>query len=75
MITLGDEVGPFQLSIIISEEENGLQIRSFGAAPFGEIEAKHNLRSSDQTKTTGFIDAESVVTLSTGGKLEVDFRG
>ena len=52
-----------------------MQIRSFGTVAFGEIEAKHNLRSSDQTNTTGFIDAESVVTLSTGGKLEVDFRG
>lgn len=75
MIKLGDEVGPFQLSIIISEQENGLQIRSFGTVPFGEIEAQHNLKYSDQTKTIGFINAESVVTLSTGGKLEVDFRG
>ena len=46
-----------------------------GQFHFGEIEAKHNLKYSDQTKTTGFIDAESVVTLPTGGKLEVDFRG
>ena len=75
MITLGNEVGPFQLSIIISEEENGLHIRSVGTVPFGEIEANHNLKYSDKSKTTGFVDAESVVTLPTGGELEVAFRG
>ena len=75
MITLGDEVGPFQLSIIMSEEENELHIRSVGTVPFGEIEANHNLTYSDKTKSIGFIDAASVVTLPTGGKLEVDFRG
>ena len=75
MIMLGDEVGPFQLSIIISEEEKGLHIRSVGTVPFGEIEANHNLTYSDKTKSIGFIDAASVVTLPTGGKLEVDFRG
>ena len=75
MITLGDEVRPFQLSIIISEEENGLHIRSVGTVPFGEIEANHNLKYFDKSKTIGFVDAESVVTLPTGVKLEVDFRG
>ena len=75
MITLGDEVGPFQLPIIISEEEKGLHIRSVGTVPFGEIEANHNLKYSDKSKTIGFVDAVSVVTLPTGGKLEVDFRG
>ena len=55
MITLGDEVGPFQLSIIISEEENGLQIRSVGTVPFGEIEANHNLKYSDKSKLLALL--------------------
>ena len=38
MITLRDKVEPFQLSIIISEEDNRLHIRSVGTIPFGEIE-------------------------------------
>ena len=75
MITLGDEVGPFQLSIIISEEKNGLHVRSVGTVPFGEIEANHNLKYSNRTSTNGFVEAKSVVTLPTGGKLEVEFRG
>ena len=57
------------------KKKTELQIRSVGKVPFGEIEAKHNLKYSDQTKTIGFIDAESIVTLPTAGKLEVDFRG
>ena len=72
MITLRDEVGPFQLSIIISEEDNGLHIRSVGTIPFGEIEANHNLKYSDKSKTIFFVDAESVVTMPTGGKLKVN---
>ena len=75
MIKLGDEVGPFRLSIIINEEENGLHIRSVGTVPFGDIEANHHLKFSDQTKTIGFVDAKSVVNLPTGSKLEVYFRG
>ena len=75
MIKLGDEVGPFRLSIIINEEENGLHIRSVGTVPFGDIEANHHLKYSDQTKTIGFVDAKSVVNLPTSGKLEVYFRG
>ena len=72
MINLGDEVGPFQLSIIISEEEKGLHIRSVGTVPFGEIEANHNLKYSDKSKNIGFVDSETVVTLPTGGKLKVN---
>jgi len=75
MVKLGDEVGPFQLSIIINEEENGLHIRSVGTVPFGDIEANHYLKYSDQAKTIGFVDAKSVVNLPTGSKLEVYFRG
>lgn len=75
MIKLGDEVGPFRLSIIINEEENGLHIRSVGTVPFGDIEANHHLKYSDQTKTIGFVDAKSDVNLPTDGKLEVYFRG
>ena len=52
-----------------------MHIRSVGTVPFGEIEANHNLKYSDKSKTIGFVDAESVVTLPTGDKLEVDFRG
>ena len=52
-----------------------MHIRSVGTVPFGEIEANHNLKYSDKSKTIGFVDAESVVTLPTGGELEVAFRG